>query len=385
MTGGIEAPAPKRSLPSAERDSGMRIALLVTDLQRGGTPLRLARLARSLRQAGTDVHVGCLAPLGPVGEDLQAEGISTFACDARSACDVLALRRLARHLRRIKPDLLHATLTHANVAARLVGLRMRIPVLTSTATIEMERRWHLAVERCTGRMDCGHVVNSQALADHVAKRFRIPRERIHLVPPSVDAVPKRIDRSQARGRFDLPRGGFVVLWIGRLDPVKRLAIAVQCAEILSDIGCHLLLAGDGPARRQIERLVRQSRARERIHLLGWQSDLAPALSAADAFLFPSRTEGLPNAVLQAMAFGLPVVGSDIPALRELSGDEERLLLIKGHDAETYAAALRRVHDDERLRQALGHRAAAWAGPRLDPVNTVRATIAVYKLVLERSN
>jgi glycosyltransferase involved in cell wall biosynthesis len=361
----------------------MRIALLVTDLQRGGTPLRLAHLARGLAQAGIDVSVGCLAPPGPISNELEAGGIATFACGARAASDVFALLRLARHLGRLKPDLIHATLTHANVAARIVGDWLRIPVLTSTATIEVERRWHLIIERFTAGMDCGHIVNSQALAAHVANVLRVPADRIHVVPPFIAPVPERIDRSAARRQLGVPDDAFTLLWVGRLDPVKRLDLAIRCVELLSGVSCQLVLAGDGPARGRVEDLVRQSPARERVHLLGWQTNLAPALSAADVFLFPSRTEGMPNAVLQAMAFGLPIVGSDIPALRELCGDDERMLLLAGDDADEYAAALRILHEDADLRETLGHRAAEWADTYVDPQRSVQATIAVYEHVLER--
>lgn len=360
----------------------MRIALLVTDLQRGGTPLRLAHLARGLAQADIDVSVGCLAPPGPVSDELEAGGIVTFACGAQSVSDVFALRRLARHLRRLQPDLIHATLTHANVAARIVGDWLRIPVLTSTATIEVERRWHLIIERCTAAMDCGHIVNSQALAAHVANVLRVPANRIHVVPPFIAAVPERIDRSAARRQLGVPDDAFTLLWVGRFDPVKRLDLAIRCVELPAELPCQLVLAGDGPARGHVEDLVRQSSARERIHLLGWQTDLAPALSAADVFLFPSRTEGMPNAVLQAMAFGLPIVGSDIPALRELCGDGERMLLLAGDDAGEYAAALRNLREDNDLRERLGHRAADWAAAHLDLEKSVQATIAVYEHVLE---
>jgi glycosyltransferase involved in cell wall biosynthesis len=359
----------------------MRVALLATDLERGGTPLRLARLARGLIQVGADVHVGCLAPLGPVGTELRSEGIPTFACGARHARDVLALLRLALYIRRIQPDLVHATLTHANVAARLVGDWLRIPVVTSTATIEVERRWHLLLERCTAGLDHGHIVNSQALADHVARNLGVPREHLHVVPPSIDDVPRRIERGEARARLGLPADAFVVLWIGRFDPVKRLDIAVHCTELLAEQRCHLLLVGDGPARDRIEALARPSPARERIHLLGWQTDLAPPLSTADVFLFPSLTEGMPNAVLQAMAFGLPVVGSRIPALLELAGDEGRISLVAGDTPDDFAAALLRLHKNGELRRELGRRAADWARQHCDPHRTARATYAVYELVL----
>lgn len=363
----------------------MRVALLVTDLQRGGTPLRLAGLARGLTQAGVEVNVGCLAPRGPVSDDLESDGIPTFACDAHNIHDVFVLRRLAKHLRRIEPDLIHATLTHANLAARLVGDWLRIPVVTSTATIEIERRWHLAGERLTAGMDRGHIVNSQALAAHVAARFAVPRERIHVVPPLLDRVPRRIARGDARQQLSLPDDAFVAAWAGRFDPVKRLDIAIHCMELIVDAPCHLLLAGDGPARPQVEVFVQRSPARERVHLLGWQDDLGPVFSAADVFLFPSLTEGMPNAVLQAMVVGLPVVGSDIPALRELSGDEQRLLLIPGHAPEDYALTLENLRQDAGWRQTLGRRATEWARANLDPQKSVNATMAVYERVLRATD
>lgn len=359
----------------------MRVALLVTDLERGGTPLRLARLARGLKRAGVEVSVGCLAPPGPVSDELRSEGIPTFACDACGVRDVFALRRLAKHLGGIRPDLIHATLTHANVAARLVGDWLRIPVLTSTATIEVERRWHLIVERLTAGMDRGHIVNSRALAAHVTRAFGLPPERVYVVPPLPAAPPRRIDRGMARRQFGLSDDDFVVLWMGRFDPVKRLDVAIRCVEILAERRCHLLLVGDGPAKSQVESLARNSPASQRIHVTGWHSDLAPALSAADVFLFPSLTEGMPNAVLESMAFGLPVVGSDIAVLRELAGDGERLLIVEGHDAQAYARALQALHEDDGLRRALGRRAADWAGAQLDPERAVRATIGVYQRVL----
>lgn len=363
----------------------MRVALLVTDLERGGTPLRLAGLARRLRQAGVEVQVGCLAPPGPVSALLAADGIPSFACDARGRYDALTLVRLARHLDRIRPDLIHATLTHANLAARLVGDWLRLPVVTSTATIEVERRWHLLVERLTAGMDRGHLVNSQTLARHVAERFGVARERIHVVPPLVDPLPRRMERAAARRQLGLTDDALVIAWVGRFDPVKRLDLAVRCIELLADAPRVFLIAGDGPARQQVEARVARSPARAAIRLLGWQEDVSPVLAAADVFLFPSLTEGMPNAVLQALAAGLPVVGSDIPALRELSGPEQRLLLVPGTTAEDYAAALRRLWRDRELRDELARRGAEWAAAHLDPQRCVAATLAVYASVLAGAN
>ena len=355
--------------------------LLVTDLERGGTPLRLARLARGLRAAGVDVYMGCLAPPGPVAEELESAGIPTFACHAEDARDVLALARLSQIARRLRPDLIHATLLHANVAARLIGVVQRIPVIASTATIEQERPWHRALERATAGIERAHLVNSHTLADHVVRVFGVPCRRVHIVPASLDPWPVRIDRAAARAALAIPEHEFVVAWVGRLDPVKRLELVIGCAEILASAASRFLLIGDGPDRPRVEHLLRRSSARDRLHLLGWRSDVPAILSAADAFLFPSLTEGMPNAVLEAMACGVPVLASDIPVHRELAGDEQRVLLVSGDDARDFAAALLRLRDEPGRRATLADRAATWARAHLDPHATVQAVMRIYREVL----
>jgi len=358
--------------------------LLVTDLERGGTPLRLARIARGLRAAGVDVHVGCLAGPGPVSHDLDAAGFATFSCDARSPRDLGAIARLAKHVRRIRPDLMHATLTHANIAARLVGWTTRTPVLTSTATIEIERRWHVWAERLTGWLDRGHVAHGRALEEHVKRNLWLPAAHVHVLPPSMERVPARIDREAARAQLGVDDSEFAVLWIGRFDPVKRLDVVVRCAEIMNVVPVRFLLAGDGPFRPAVEKMIRLSSTARIVSLLGWQDDLGPALSAADALLFPSRTEGLPNAVLEAMAFGVPIVASDIPSLRELSGDGARMLLVEGAEPKPYADALMMLRGNPAVGTALVERAADWARANLDPNATIRGLLAIYQRVARRS-
>jgi glycosyltransferase involved in cell wall biosynthesis len=362
----------------------VRVVLLVTDLERGGTPMRIARLARGLRAEGIDATVGCLAPRGPIGAALERDGIATFACDARGAWDLGVFPRLARQLRRIKPDLIHSTLMHANVAARLAGRWLRIPVVTSTATIEVERRWHRTVERLTARLDRGHVVNSATLAEHVIRTFGRRRNRVYIVPAAPAADPARgADRGAARAGLNIAAPTFIVLWVGRLDPVKRLDYLIHAAEILNDVPVRFLLAGDGPDRARIERMLRLSSAIGRVELLGWRDDLEALYAAADAFAFPTRTEGTPNAVLDAMVYGLPVVASDIPVLRELCGDDQRLCLVRTDSPAAFADALMRLYRDEPARRALGARAAKWAS-RLSPQATARATIEVYHRILGRT-
>jgi len=362
----------------------VRVVLLVTDLELGGTPLRLARLARGLTRLGVEVAVGCLAPRGPVSTVLEADGVPTFACEASGPTDWTALLRLARHLRRFEPDLIHATLTHANVAARLVGGWLGLPVLTSTATIERERPWHIWLERATAGLDAGHLVCGRALAEHVQEAFGRPPETVYVVPPLIEWPQTAVSREVARRCFDLTDDVFTVVWTGRFDPVKRLDLLLDTAELLAREPFRFLLAGDGPQRPRIQSRVREGPSRDSICLLGWQASLAPLLAAGDALLFPSMTEGMPNAVLEALAAGLPVIASELPSLRELKERGAPLELVSDGRAEDYADRLRRLAADPTTHRAMAEQALDWARVNLDPVAAVQAVLAVYQTIMTRT-
>ncbi len=362
----------------------MRVALLITDLERGGAPLRIARLARGLRDAGQEVGVGCLAPLGPVGRDLRADGFDVFAAGAESVFSTGVFRRLERALRERKPEIIHSTLVHANFAARVIGRRLKIPVITSTATIEVERRWHVWLERWTRGWDCGHLVNSAALAAHVVAAFRRDPARVFVAPPSVErrAPPAR---RAARQALELPADAFVVAWAGRLDPVKRVDVLMDAFD--SFVGAarggaaRLLIAGDGPDAARIAARKAQSPYAERIALLGWRDDLDALFAAADCVACPSRTEGMPNVVLEAMAVGAPVIAPPLPVMRELAGpdDARRLWLTPDDSVAALAAALGAIHAAPADARAVGDRAAEWVAAELSVEKTTAATLAAYAM------
>lgn len=359
----------------------MRIVLLVTDLERGGTPLRLARLALGLRERGVLVTAGCLAPPGPVSVELERCGVETFACGARGPWDWLALRRLAEHLGRFRPDLIHATLTHANVAARLVGWALRIPAVGSTATIEVERPLHVFLERRTGFLDEAHIVNSRAVAAHVMERFGADPARIRIVPPLVRRPDRPADRAEARRRLGLPPGAPVVAWVGRFDPAKRVDWLVRAAADPRCATAHFVLAGDGPLRAEVESLARDLGADARVHVLGWREDVWTVYAAADVLALPSLTEGMPNAALEALSAGVPVVGSAIPSLRELADLGAPVFALSRDEPEALAQSLAELAQDRARAHQLGSVARQWAVRRFDPQASIDATVHVYEEVL----
>jgi len=294
--------------------------MLTTDLQKGGLPLRLVRLAEHLQRGGrVEPVVGCLAPRGPLNTVLDACGIETFACDARGPFDVSALRRLAGHIRRIAPDLIHASLFHANVAARLVGrLDRPRPLLTSTVTIEIERHWHRWLESQTAGLSDLHVANSAAVARHLRDDIGFAPDRLRVIRNGLDL--DEIDRTARadRAALGLAEDAPLIVWAGRMDPVKNLETLVDVvARVRLRVPVEVLLLGDGPMRPRVERLLRERHMARWVRVAGWQENVVAWLKSANVLLFPSRTEGSPNVVLEAMAARCPVVASHVPAISEL--------------------------------------------------------------------
>lgn len=340
------------------------ILYVITDLELGGVPLHLHRLARAMRDRGYRVTVASLSgpkaavPAGgmvhapvamPVGEMLYESGLPVYSCDGRSGWDYHVIGRLADIIRDTRPDLIHSFLFHANIAARFAALSSGFPrerVICEIQTVEVERRWHLWVDRFTHRLCRFTIGNSPSVIDHLHRYARIPLDRLRLVRGGVDVDRIRSAVPMDRASLGLQATDQMVLWVGRLDPVKGLDVLIRAFEpVARETNAHLLLVGGGELREELEGLVRERRLEPRIHFLGPRTDVPSLLKAADLFVFPSRTEGLPNALLEAMAAGCPIVTTDVPGCRDLITHEESGLLVPYGDTLALAGAMRRLLRD----------------------------------------
>lgn len=357
----------------------LRVMLLSTDLEKGGLPLRLANLAHHLKAAGIEPVVGCLAQRGPLHQSLESDGIETFACDASGALDSSCLVRFARHLRRIDPDLIHASLFHANLAARLCGrLDRPRPILTSTVTIEIERPLHRWMEALTsGLSDC-HVANSHAVADHLQIDLGFAPERLEVIPNGIDL--DQIDQipSARRCDMDLDERAPLIVWAGRMDPVKNLETFVDVvARVHQQYEVRVLILGDGPKRACITTLINKKGLKNIIAMPGWSDAVAAWLKTADILLFPSRTEGCPNVILEAMACGCAVVASDAPGCAELIQSGRTGELSAFDDVQGFAHRVHRLLIDPQRRNHMAEEARSTVSQRHNIQDVVDRWCSTY--------
>ncbi len=269
------------------------------------------------------------------------------------ANNLLRLQVLRRELRRIAPDAVVSFLPAMNVLAIMAARSLRVPVVVSERVDPFLYR--IGATWDTLRMATYGLANAIVVQTHGALEF-YPwpiRRRVTVIP---NPVPLPVVEEQAEALF--PRRP-VVVGLGRLHREKGFDLLLEAMARLASVHPEWSLAvlGEGPARQELEALRDRLGLGDRVWLPGAVTDPARYLKQADLFVLPSRTEGFPNALCEAMACGLPVIAADCR-----SGPSEIVrpgldgLLVPVEDVSALATAIDRLIRDAPLRKALASRA-----------------------------
>jgi glycosyltransferase involved in cell wall biosynthesis len=197
------------------------------------------------------------------------------------------------------------------------------------------------------------------ITDYFRDHMGVPANRLHVIPNGVPRFTRDAEtRRRIRTALGVDDSTFAWLYLGRLEDVKDLRTLLKAVARLSESTrrtIRVFLAGDGSERAALESLCQSLNLAATVTFLGERSDVRELLNMADAFVMTSRTEGLPMALIEAMAAGLPCVATavgGIPAV--LSGDAG--LVVPSRDPDAIAQALTRLAGDELLRRQLAERA-----------------------------
>ncbi len=223
----------------------------------------------------------------------------------------------------------------------------------------------ILAERLLAPLARRHVVLSwRGAEEHLARGVGRP-EQFTVVRSGIDLRPFRrpgARRDACRARLGLRPGDFVVGTLCRLEPIKGVEDLMRgfLQASATQPRLRLVLAGDGPLRDRLLSLARAAGAEERVRILGeWLTPL-DVLPALDLFLLVSRNEGMGRALVEALAFGLPVVATNVGGMPEVLQEGKAGLLLPPGDPEAIARAILRLHDDAALRGDLSRCARARA-------------------------
>ncbi len=348
--------------------SPLRVLFSITTAGVGGAERVLDRLIRGLdRTRVLPVGVAALRGGGAMEEVWKEAGVPVFRLGMGALPGPWVARRFARLAQDLRPHLVHAFLFKSMQAARLArffGGRFSLLVSPRTNLREYPAPvfW---LDRLLRRPDETCVCESAASRLTLLERGGYPEEKVLVIPNGVDLRRFRPDpeaRRRLRREWGVTDQTLVVGALGRLSRVKGNDVLVRAFARLagSRNNCRLVIAGEGEDRPFVEKTIRETGLQDRVRLLGHRSDAAAVLSAYDVYALPSRREGMPNALLEAMAVGLPAAASRVDGVLELSSSLWVDCLAAPGDPEALAAALARLLDDpqERERQARENQARA---------------------------
>ncbi|MCZ7535451.1 MAG: glycosyltransferase family 4 protein [Acidimicrobiia bacterium] len=378
----------------------MKILYVIDNLGPGGAERSLHELVPELRAAGTEVLVVSLDPASDLEVAGGARTYETRTLDAASPFG--RVRELRALLRNERPDIVHTSLFRSNVTGRLAAVRTGAVVMTSLVNTSYEperlrdanvRRSRLALARAVDGFTARHLTAhfhaiTEAVKESAVRNLRIRADRVTVIERGRDrarlGIPSPERRERARAALGIAGDAQVVVNIARQDPQKNQAVLVGAFERLAGANpdAVLVIAGRrGYASEELDALLARSAHADRIMMLGHREDVPEILAAADVFAFPSRYEGLGGAVIEAMALGLPVVASDLPALREVVVDGVTGVLARSEDAEALASALGRMLTDPRRAADMGARGLVRFEERFTLERSSARMIDLYRSLL----
>ncbi len=228
---------------------------------------------------------------------------------------------------------------------------------------------------------------SPQLLSHCA-RHGVNPDRLTYIPNAIDSNEYHRTRSLTDAKYELgmDRSRFAIGVIGRLSPEKGVdrAIHMMPAQLAEHPRVELHLIGDGPERERLEQLAQKLGTANHVHFWGWQSDTRQVYEALDALLLPSRTEGLPNVVLEAMAMGVPVAATNVGGVSDLLDNGNCGIILSDHDR-SWASQINPLLADPAQHRSFAHKASQRVHNAFSFTKRMARIQAVYDSVMGRAD
>jgi starch synthase (maltosyl-transferring) len=350
-------------IPGIEREnvSRLKVAFCITELNPGGAERALVELVTRLDRGRFEPVVYCLAarPRGnpiSLADRLEAAGVPLRCFGARSVISAPRLwKRLRAQVAADRPQIVQTFLFHANVLGAWAARSSGVPhVITGIRVAERRNRWHLRLAKWADRFVDRHVCVSESVRDFSVQLGGLPQEKLLVIPNAVDVERFATAEGKSRKSLRVSADAPLLVCVGRLDEQKGASWLLESMRdvIKKHPTCELLLVGDGPDRESLRRTAQQLGI-SKAHFVGFRSDIPQILAASDLFVLPSRWEGMPNVVLEAMASGRAVVATDVEGVREALGPSAQEQVVAVNDPNGFSDRIAKFLADPALRQRLG--------------------------------
>jgi glycosyltransferase involved in cell wall biosynthesis len=363
-----------------------RILHIVPSLARSGTTAQLALLLAGLPRNEFEAHVTALDCGGSAAEDFRRLGIEPKIIGRRWKADPIAWWRLRRHLAELRPQLVQTWQFEANSYGRIAALSIGTGsmVATERAVDTWKSDLEFIIDRRLAKRTDRIVVDSVAVREFYVAQG-LPAEKLTIIRSGV-TVPTTVksdDRAQLLSELGLSPDAKLIAYIGPITQRKRLKELVWATDQLKavNISAHLLMIGAGPDRQALQRYRWLNRVDERVHFLGARDDVPWLLANVDVLWQSSATEGHSNAILEAMAAGIPVVAADAAGNRELVVPGETGYLVSTDERAGFARGTLSLLENPALARQFGAAGQQRVAALHRPEEMIARYAALYRELL----
>ncbi len=328
----------------------IKILFVITGTGIGGAEKILSATIRGLDHNRYDISLCTLKELGEIGNDLARDGVSVCSLHMKEGeglkgwfVSLATLFHLILFCIRVRPVIVHSFLFRANIISRIAAYCIRVPVIISSVRVMGgEKNYYHTLEKITSFMVDHYVTVSESVKNHLMKKCGILPGKITTIYNGVnlndecDTIPpSAISPSYISERDE------VILSVGRLHRQKGYDCLIEAVAILKQDfpSVKVLIVGEGEEENNLKNLIKSLDLTKQIVLTGLRRDIRTLFPFARLFVLPSLWEGMPNAVLEAMAAGLPVVATAVGGVPELVIHGETGMLVPPGDRNELARAM----------------------------------------------
>lgn len=372
--------------------SPLRVAHLIHSLSPGGAETVLVELAGVAAAVELELAVVALSPASRSthADALRALGIEVVQLDL-PRWDPRAVPRAIAELRAFGPHLVHTHLKHADIVGGVAGRVLHLPVVSTLHIVEDAPAGTLGRFKRSAGLAVRRRVATRTIALSSAQRqwyrdLTSSDDRLVVLPNGVadPGVPDPAERSRLRAELGVRTGQALVVTASLMRPEKGHRLLLDAVSKLpADVSPVVALAGDGELRGELEaRVASDPHLRDRVRFLGYRDDVPALLAAADLVLHPSLADALPTTLMQALAVGVPVLGTDVGGIPDIVGTDAGVLVPP--EPAAMAAALMRLLADDGLRDRLGATGRSRFLERFESVGWATRLRALYDVALADS-
>ena len=334
----------------------MKILQVIPYFCFGGAETMCENLTYALTKLGHDVTVVSLYDeQTPIARRMETAGVKIRYLDKKLGLDISMVPKLMKIMRQEKPDVVHTHLDvikYAVAAAKLCGIRRCIHTVHNVAHEEAEGRVQKIINTIYFKLGWSvPVALSPEVCNTIVSFYDLKQEKVPMIYNGVD-----LGKCCPKETYALAEPANL-LHIGRFNNQKNhkglLEAFAQVAAAYPD--CCLNLIGDGELLEETEQHANALGLREKINFLGNQTNVYPFLHKADLFLLPSRFEGMPMTIIEAMGTGLPIVASKVGGVPDMLEDGKSGMLVSC-EPESVAQAVLQLLNQQDLRETLGNNA-----------------------------